>query len=90
MFFVCGVLIQLKMRMEKAYNFKPPSGFKKFEDHLNLYCFKNYVLDDAVLAEELGFSTQFLLSLTKSCRGLIETLPLSVVEKSFIGYISVK
>jgi hypothetical protein len=44
----------------------------------------------AVLAEELGFSTQFLLSLTKSCRGLIETLPLSVVEKSFTGYISVK
>jgi hypothetical protein len=43
-----------------------------------------------VLAEELGFSTQFLLSLAKSCRGLIESLPSSVVEKSFTGYISVK
>lgn len=41
-----------------------------------------------VLAEELNFSSQFLFSLTKSCRGLMEPLPFSVVEKSFIGYIS--
>jgi len=38
-----------------------------------------------VMAEELGFSTKFLLYLTESCCGLIESLPASVVERAFAG-----
>lgn len=38
-----------------------------------------------VMAEELEFSTHFMLSLTQSCRGLVEALPASTVKKTFSG-----
>jgi len=38
-----------------------------------------------VIAEELEFSTHFMLSLTQSCRGLVEALPASTVQQTFFG-----
>jgi len=41
--------------------------------------------DTMVMAQELGFNTDFLLNLTESCCGLIEALPASVVKRTFSG-----